>query len=87
MPSEIFYSPDGRSHNYKIRYAFKSSPFWGASMKDFQKFSNLSTKSILPVPAVPRYCHGSFDAATHVIRHSDGNSPTDLANSYVHNLR
>ena len=87
MPSEIFYSPDGRSHNYKIRYAFKSSPFWGASMKDFQKFSNLSTESFLTVRMVLHYCYGSFDTATLEIGHSDDNSSTDLANSHVHSLR
>ena len=87
MPSEIFYSPDGSAHNYKIRYAFKSSPFWGASMKDFKKSSKLSTESFLAVRAVLHYCYGSFDTATLAIRHSDDNSSTDLANSYVHSLR
>ena len=93
MPSENFYSPHGRPDNYKIRYdykiiyAFKSSPFWGASMKDFQKFSELSTKSFLAVRAVLHYCYGSFDTATPAIRHSDDNSSTDLANSYVYSLR
>ena len=87
MPSEIFYSPDGRSHNYKIRYAFKSSPFWGASMKDFQKFSKLSTESFLTVRAVLHYCYGSLDTATPANRHSDKNSSTDSVNSHVHSLR
>ena len=98
MPSENFYSPHGRPDNYKIRYnyktrydykiryAFKSSPFWGASMKDFQKFSNLSTESFLAVRVV-LHCYGSFDTATPAIRHSDDNSSTGLANSYVHSLR
>ena len=33
-------------------------------MKDFQKFSKLSTESFLAVRAVPHYCYGSFDTAT-----------------------
>ena len=93
MPSENFYSPHGRADNYKIRYdykiryAFKSSPFWGASMKEFKKFSKLSTESFLTVRAELQYCYGSFDTATPAIRHSDDNSSTDLANSYVYSLR
>ena len=93
MPSENFYSPHGRAHNYKIRYdykiryAFKSSPFWGASMKDFQKFNELSTKSFLAVRAERHYCYESFDTATPEIRHSHDNSSTYLANSYVYSLR
>ena len=93
MPSENFYSPHGRPDNYKIRYdykiryAFKSSPFWGASMKELKKFSKLSTESCLTVRAELQYCYGSFDTATPAIRHSDDNSATDLANSYVYSLR
>ena len=56
-------------------------------MKEFKKFSKLSTESFLTVRAELQYCYGSFDTATPAIRHSDDNSSTDLANSYVHSLR
>ena len=93
IPSEGLYSPDGPVHNYKItydykiRYAFRSSPFSRASMKDFQKFGNLSTESFLVVRAELGHRCGSFDTATSAILYSDDNSSTDLANSYVHNQR